>query len=212
MTLPIASRRGAIFLPIARRIAGMTATKCDNGITVKDPQLRFVDTFVRGGTANVCSAPTARSVRHYALPQKRRPGSGFAAAPRRPCKLNRRFVCCLPATWLGSAARRQTNPYLAFGRLALSAARLSTQPLPGLAKLRCDVQRLAPPARVIQTGDCGYWMYNGAPYPYVYVKPGQHWSSIAPAALPVLDLVFGFKVRLDICKLSERGASAPRGL
>jgi hypothetical protein len=39
--------------------------------------------------------------------------------------------------------------------------------------------------RVIQTLNGGYWLYNGAPYPYVYVMPGRHYSStIAPAGAP----------------------------
>jgi hypothetical protein len=35
--------------------------------------------------------------------------------------------------------------------------------------------------RVIQMTDGGYFFYNGALYPYVYVHPGYHFGSIAPA-------------------------------
>jgi hypothetical protein len=39
--------------------------------------------------------------------------------------------------------------------------------------------------RVMQIGDGGYFLYNGMPYPYVYVMPGRHYSStIAPAGAP----------------------------
>ncbi|MHB1425457.1 MAG: hypothetical protein ACYC3I_19995 [Gemmataceae bacterium] len=38
--------------------------------------------------------------------------------------------------------------------------------------------------RVIQVGDSGYWMYNGAPFPYVYTMPGQHMPSAAPSGAP----------------------------
>jgi hypothetical protein len=30
----------------------------------------------------------------------------------------------------------------------------------------------------------GYWLYNGAPYPYVYTRPGRHMPSIAPVGAP----------------------------
>lgn len=38
--------------------------------------------------------------------------------------------------------------------------------------------------RVIQTNNGGYWLYNGAPFPYVYVLPGRQFSTIAPASAP----------------------------
>lgn len=30
----------------------------------------------------------------------------------------------------------------------------------------------------------GYWIYNGAPFPYVYTLPGRHMPSVAPAGAP----------------------------
>jgi hypothetical protein len=38
--------------------------------------------------------------------------------------------------------------------------------------------------RIFQYGDDGYWLYNGAPYPYVYTWPGRQRPSIAPAGAP----------------------------
>jgi hypothetical protein len=38
--------------------------------------------------------------------------------------------------------------------------------------------------RVFQYDDTGYWLYNGAPYPYVYTWPGKQRPSIAPAGAP----------------------------
>jgi hypothetical protein len=39
--------------------------------------------------------------------------------------------------------------------------------------------------RVIQTGNSGYWLYNGAPFPYVYTSPMSYYSStIAPSGAP----------------------------
>jgi hypothetical protein len=38
--------------------------------------------------------------------------------------------------------------------------------------------------RVIQTPQGGYFFYNGAPYPYVYVYPGHQIGSVAPAGAP----------------------------
>lgn len=38
--------------------------------------------------------------------------------------------------------------------------------------------------RIFQTPQGGYWLYNGAPFPYVYVMPGHHFHSIAPAGAP----------------------------
>jgi hypothetical protein len=35
--------------------------------------------------------------------------------------------------------------------------------------------------RVIQVQDSGYFLYNGAPFPYVHVFPGHHFGSVAPA-------------------------------
>lgn len=30
----------------------------------------------------------------------------------------------------------------------------------------------------------GYWLYNGAPFPYVYTMPGRHRPSVAPIGAP----------------------------
>ncbi len=38
--------------------------------------------------------------------------------------------------------------------------------------------------RIMQTPYGGYWLYNGAPFPYSYVMPGRHFHSIAPAGAP----------------------------
>ncbi len=38
--------------------------------------------------------------------------------------------------------------------------------------------------RIFQYGDDGYWLYNGAPYPYVYTWPGKQRPSIAPVGAP----------------------------
>jgi hypothetical protein len=38
--------------------------------------------------------------------------------------------------------------------------------------------------RVIQTPYGGYFLYNGAPYPYVYTRPGRHFDSILPYGAP----------------------------
>lgn len=38
--------------------------------------------------------------------------------------------------------------------------------------------------RIFQVEDSGFWLYNGAPYPYVYTRPGRHFSTIAPAGAP----------------------------
>jgi hypothetical protein len=38
--------------------------------------------------------------------------------------------------------------------------------------------------RVIQTPQGGYFLYNGAPFPYTYAMPGRHWGSVAPLGAP----------------------------
>jgi hypothetical protein len=40
--------------------------------------------------------------------------------------------------------------------------------------------------RIVQTPYHGYgvWLYNGAPYPYVYTWPGRHMPSVAPVGAP----------------------------
>jgi hypothetical protein len=38
--------------------------------------------------------------------------------------------------------------------------------------------------RVWQFGSDGYWLYNGAPYPYVYTAPGQHFPAVGPSGPP----------------------------
>jgi|GEM_PF-1881696 hypothetical protein len=40
--------------------------------------------------------------------------------------------------------------------------------------------------RVVQSpyDGYGYWSYNGAPYPYVYTRPGRHMPSVAPLGAP----------------------------
>jgi hypothetical protein len=38
--------------------------------------------------------------------------------------------------------------------------------------------------RIFQVPQGGYWLYNGAPYPYVYTWPGKHRPSIAPVGAP----------------------------
>jgi hypothetical protein len=40
--------------------------------------------------------------------------------------------------------------------------------------------------RIWQTPYDGYgvWLYNGAPYPYVYTHPGRHMPSVAPVGAP----------------------------
>ena len=38
--------------------------------------------------------------------------------------------------------------------------------------------------RIWQTPNGGYWLYNGAPFPYVYTMPGQHFPSVAPTGAP----------------------------
>jgi hypothetical protein len=38
--------------------------------------------------------------------------------------------------------------------------------------------------RIMQTPHGGFWLYNGAPFPYSYVMPGHHFQSIAPAGAP----------------------------
>ncbi len=40
--------------------------------------------------------------------------------------------------------------------------------------------------RIIQSpyDGYGYWLYNGAPFPYVYTMPGRHMPSVAPAGAP----------------------------
>lgn len=38
--------------------------------------------------------------------------------------------------------------------------------------------------RIYQTPYGAYWLYNGAPFPYVYTMPGRHMPSVAPAGAP----------------------------
>jgi hypothetical protein len=40
--------------------------------------------------------------------------------------------------------------------------------------------------RIMQNPYDGYgiWLYNGAPYPYVYTHPGRHMPSVAPLGAP----------------------------
>lgn len=38
--------------------------------------------------------------------------------------------------------------------------------------------------RVFQVGNGGYFLYNGAPYPYVNVMPGSHFPSLVPTGAP----------------------------
>lgn len=38
--------------------------------------------------------------------------------------------------------------------------------------------------RIYQTPYGSYWLYNGAPFPYVYTMPGRHMPSVAPVGAP----------------------------
>jgi hypothetical protein len=38
--------------------------------------------------------------------------------------------------------------------------------------------------RIFQTPQGGYWLYNGAPFPYVYTMPERHMPGLAPTGAP----------------------------